>query len=71
MSSYGKNLTLLSVSNKGFADWLAGLSVYIIPRTRTLEVTLPMSHKQQPARVVWIFHQVVPSLALKTVGVMR
>jgi hypothetical protein len=24
----------------------------------------------QPARVVWIFHQVAPSLVLKTVGIM-
>jgi hypothetical protein len=30
-----------------------------------------MSHKHQPARVVWIFHHVIPSLVLKTVGVMR
>jgi hypothetical protein len=29
-----------------------------------------MSHKHQPARAVWIFHQVVPSLLLKTVGVV-
>jgi hypothetical protein len=30
-----------------------------------------MSHKHQPARAVWIFHQVVSSLVLKTVGILR
>jgi hypothetical protein len=30
-----------------------------------------MSHKHQPTRTVWIFHQVVPNLVLKTVDVMR
>jgi hypothetical protein len=30
-----------------------------------------MSRKHQPARAVWIFHQVFPSLVLKTVGIMR
>jgi hypothetical protein len=29
------------------------------------------SHKYQPALAVWIFYQVVPSLVLKTVDVMR
>jgi hypothetical protein len=28
------------------------------------------SHIYQPARAVWIFHQVAPSLVLKTVGIM-
>jgi hypothetical protein len=32
---------------------------------------MPMSRKHQPARAVWTFHRVVPSLALKIVGVMR
>jgi hypothetical protein len=30
-----------------------------------------MSHKHQPTRADWIFHQVLPSLVLKTVGVMH
>jgi hypothetical protein len=30
-----------------------------------------MSHKHQLARAVWIFHQVVSSLMLKTVGIMH
>ncbi len=30
-----------------------------------------MSRKHQPAQAVWIFHQVFPSLVLKTVGIMR
>jgi hypothetical protein len=30
-----------------------------------------MSRKHQPARAVWIFHQVVSSLVLKTVGILR
>jgi hypothetical protein len=30
-----------------------------------------MSCKHQPTLAVWIFHRVVPSLVLKTVGVMR
>jgi predicted RNA-binding protein YlxR (DUF448 family) len=34
-------------------------------------IVVPMSHKHQPARAVWIFQQVAPSLVLKTVGVMR
>jgi hypothetical protein len=29
------------------------------------------SHIYQPTQVVWIFHQVVPSLMLKTVGAVR
>jgi hypothetical protein len=28
------------------------------------------SHIYQPTQTVWIFHQVVPSLLLKTVGIM-
>jgi hypothetical protein len=32
---------------------------------------MPLSHKHQPARAVWIFHRVVPSLVLKIVGIMR
>jgi hypothetical protein len=32
---------------------------------------MPMSRKHQPARTVWIFHQVIHSLVLKTVSVMR
>jgi hypothetical protein len=38
--------------------------------TRTLEAIVPMSHKHQPTQGVWIFHRVVPSLVLKTVGIM-
>jgi hypothetical protein len=30
-----------------------------------------MSHKHQPAQAVWIFHRVVLSIVLKTVGIMR
>jgi hypothetical protein len=32
---------------------------------------MPMSRKHLPARAVWIFHRVVPSIMLMTVGVMR
>jgi hypothetical protein len=32
---------------------------------------MSMSHNYQTAWAIWIFHQVVPSLVLKTVGVMR
>jgi hypothetical protein len=31
---------------------------------------MAMSRKRQLARTVWIFHGVVPSLVLRTVGVM-
>jgi hypothetical protein len=30
-----------------------------------------MSHNYQSARVVWIFYQIVPSLVLRTVGIMH
>jgi hypothetical protein len=30
-----------------------------------------MSHKHQPAWIVWIFHRVVSSLVLKTLGIMH
>jgi hypothetical protein len=30
-----------------------------------------MSHKYKSARAVWIFHRIIPSLFLKTIGVMR
>jgi hypothetical protein len=29
------------------------------------------SHRYQPTQAVWIFHRVVLSLVLKTVGIMR
>jgi hypothetical protein len=32
---------------------------------------VPMSPKHQPVWVVWIFHRVVPSLVLKTIGAMH
>jgi hypothetical protein len=32
---------------------------------------MPMGRKHLPARAVWIFHQVVLSLVLKTVGIMH
>jgi hypothetical protein len=48
----------------------SGLSVYIVSWTRTFEAVVPMSRKHQPARTVWIFHRVVPSQVLKTMGVM-
>jgi hypothetical protein len=30
-----------------------------------------MSHNYQSTRAVWIFHRVVPSLVLRTVGIVR
>jgi hypothetical protein len=30
-----------------------------------------MSRNHQSARTVWIFHRVVPSIVLRTVGIMR
>jgi hypothetical protein len=47
------------------------LSVYIVRWTQTFEAIVLMSRKHQPARAVQIFHRVVPSLVLKTVGIMR
>jgi hypothetical protein len=47
------------------------LSVYIISWTRTFEVVVHTSRNYQSARAVWIFHQVVPSLVLRTVGAMH
>jgi hypothetical protein len=46
------------------------LGVYIVSWTWTFEVVVPMSRKHQPARAIWIFHRVVPSLVLKTMGVL-
>jgi hypothetical protein len=48
-----------------------GLSVYIVSWTRTFKVIVPMSHNRQPTWAIWIFHRVVLSLVLKTVGVMH
>jgi hypothetical protein len=67
MSPYDKMLTLLSVSNKDFAH----MQVYIVSWTLTFKVSLCMSHNNQSARAVRIYHRVVPSLVLSNVGVMH
>jgi hypothetical protein len=35
------------------------------------QINVYESHRYQSARAVWIFDQVIPSLVLKTVSVMR
>jgi hypothetical protein len=70
MSPYGQNLTLLSVSNKGLSHRLPELSVYIVSWTRTFEVIVHLSRNHQTTQVVWIFHQMIPNLVVRTVGIM-
>jgi hypothetical protein len=60
MSPYGKNLTLLSVSNKGLHSLL------------DLDIRSRRAYESQtPARLGCLdFHQVVPDLVLKVMGIM-
>jgi hypothetical protein len=46
-------------------------NVYIASWTQTFEVILPMTRKLQLPWAVWIFHRVVPSLVLNTMGVIH
>jgi hypothetical protein len=63
--------SLCGLSIRILPSYHLGLSVCIVSRTRTFEAIVYQSGKYQPALVVWIFDQVVPSLVLKTMGVMR
>jgi hypothetical protein len=63
--------TLCGLSIRILLSYQPGLSVCIVSRTQTFKAIMYQSHKYQPALAVWIFYQVVPSLVLKTVDVMR
>jgi prophage antirepressor-like protein len=63
--------TLRGLSIRILPSYHPELSVCIVSRTRTFKAIVYQSHKYQPALTVWVFHQVVPSLVLKTLGVMH
>jgi hypothetical protein len=63
--------TLCGLSIRILPSHHPGLSVCIVSRTWTFEAIVYQSRKYQAALAVWIFHQVVPSLVLKTVCVMH
>jgi hypothetical protein len=63
--------TLFSLSIRVSPSHQPGLSVCIVSWTRAFEAIVNESRIFQPARAVWIFHQVVPSLVLRTVSVVH
>jgi hypothetical protein len=63
--------TLCGLPIRILPSYHPSLSVCIVSRTQTFEAIVYQSHKYQLTLAVWIFHQVVPSLVLKTVGIMR
>jgi hypothetical protein len=62
--------TLFSLSIRVLPSYYPGLSVCIVSWTRAFEAIVNESCIYHPSRVVWIFHQVAPSLVLKIVGIM-
>jgi hypothetical protein len=63
--------TLFSLSIRVLPSYLSGLSACIVSWTRAFEAIVNESCIYQPARAVWIFHRVVPSLVLRAVSVVR
>jgi hypothetical protein len=63
--------TIFSLLIRVLTSHYLGLSACIVSWTQALEAIMNESRIYQPAQAVWIFHQVVPSLILRTVSIVH